>query len=162
MSSIIFCLDKEGSLDDEHIAYNPKDYPFTLTEFRAYTDKVWNDAGGWDKSRDYRVKKQRFETYAVPFEADGKKYVMRVMYGQGSAWTLFTEAAHKEHEEYLKTLPQEDDDLFEVRYLSLLKDDQIIDQIEIDMTDDEAIALDEMLRKNKIYGEDVELAITTE
>jgi len=100
MDKIIEFLDKEGSIDDDSVAYNTGGpYPFTLEEFRVFTDKLWADAGGWDASDKYQVEGAYFETYHIPFENNGKKYVLNVMYGQGSAWTVFTEAAHNEYKQ---------------------------------------------------------------
>ena len=47
-----------------------------------------------------------------------------------------------------------------MRYLSLLKDDKIVAQIPTTLSDDEAIALDEMLRSCNLYGEGAEVCVT--
>lgn len=47
-----------------------------------------------------------------------------------------------------------------MKHLSLLRNDQIVDQIPTELTDEQAIDIDELLRRNKVYGEDVEVAIT--
>ncbi len=107
MKEIIEYLDKVGSIDDDAVMYatigkerDPNaeySFPFTLDQFREFTQKLWDDAGGWDASDKYVAEGAYFETYHVPFERDGKQYVMNIMYGQGSAWTLFTKAAHDEY-----------------------------------------------------------------
>lgn len=111
MKNIIDFLDDHGNIDDEAVAYNTDGpYPFTLGEFRAFTDKIWNDAGGWDASGKYHVP-AFFETYYIPFEYDEKKYVLVVMYGQGSAITLHTEAFHDEYKQRVAEIKYEDVDL---------------------------------------------------
>jgi hypothetical protein len=105
MKVIIDYLDLNGCIDDESVSYNvPGPYPFTLEEFHEFTDKVWNDAGGWDASDKYQVEGAYFETYYIPFEYEGKQYVLNVMYGQGAAWTLYTKAAHDEYKVYSEEL----------------------------------------------------------
>jgi hypothetical protein len=122
MKKIIDFLDEKGSIDDECVSYGSYGpYPFTIEEFREYTHKLWEDAGGWDASEKYLVEGARFETYNVPFESDSKKYVLRIMYGQGSAWTLLTEAAHNEHKEYLKKLYEEEEKKAKERFKKLIK-----------------------------------------
>jgi hypothetical protein len=91
---IIDFLDKEGSIDDDEVVRG--NYPFTSEEFRQFIDKIWKDAGAWDSSYKYQVKGAYFETYYVPFEYDGKKYILNIMCGQGYAWTVRTEASHKQ------------------------------------------------------------------
>lgn len=44
---------------------------------------------------------------SVPFERDDKKYVMTVMYGQGSSWMLRTEASHKIYKKRMAELDGE-------------------------------------------------------
>lgn len=106
MKTIMDFLDKQGAIDDSAVAYNyDGPYPFTLQEFREFTDKVWADAGGWDESGQYFVEGALFETYHVPFQYEGKEYILNVMYGQGSAWTVFTKA---EHDAYKKRIAEMD------------------------------------------------------
>lgn len=110
MKTIIDYLNANGCIDDETLAYSmPGEYPFTLEEFQDYTHKVWEDAGGWDKSDEYAMEGAYFETYNVPFEVDGKKYFLNIMYGQGSAWWLQTEKEHAECLERVAELDLEDD-----------------------------------------------------
>lgn len=45
-----------------------------------------------------------------------------------------------------------------MRYLALLVNGEIVDQIPTNLSNEEIIDLDEMLRKNNIYKEDIELA----
>ena len=124
MKKIIDYLDEKGSIDDECISYNVHGpYPFTLEEFREFTEKIWEDAGGWDSSEKYIEEGSHFETYNVPLEFDSKKYILRIMYGQGSAWTLFTEAAHNEHKEYLKKMYEEEEKKAKKRYKRLISRD---------------------------------------
>lgn len=47
-----------------------------------------------------------------------------------------------------------------MRYLSLLVNGEIVDQMPTTLSDDDIINLDEMLRKNGIYGEETEIAAT--
>ena len=47
-----------------------------------------------------------------------------------------------------------------MRYLSYILNNRVVAQIHTNLTDDEAIDLDEMLRKNGIIGDNQELAIT--
>lgn len=120
MKSIIDFLDKEGSIDDDSVMYATLDkdrntglvypFPFTLEEFRLFTEKIWTDVGGWDASEQYHVPEAYFETYHIPFEYDGKKYVLNIMYGQGSAWTLFTEASHIEYKKRCAEYEDKDED----------------------------------------------------
>ena len=109
MKPIIDHLEANGSVDDECVAYaKPGDYPFTLEEFRTFTDKIWADAGGWDASDKYFVEGAYFETYYVPFEYENKKFILNIMYGQGSAWTLHTEASHEEYKKRVADLESEE------------------------------------------------------
>lgn len=111
MKTILDYLDEHGVIDDESVAYaKPGDYPFALEEFRAFTDKIWDDAGGWDSSDKYFVEGACFETYYVPFDMEGKKYCLHIMHGQGSAWTVFTEAEHIEAAKRLAELDLELED----------------------------------------------------
>lgn len=113
-------MDKEGSVDDDSVMYATLDqdrntglvypYPFTLQELREYQDKLWKDAGGWDNCDKYAVDGSYFETYHIPFEDDGKQYVLNVMYGQGAAWTIFTKAAHDEYKARVAELDLKDED----------------------------------------------------
>lgn len=102
---ILDFLDANESIDDECVAYGkPGEYPFTMDEFREFTDKIWEDAGGWDASEKYVVDGAHFETYYVPFERNGKQYWLNVMYGQGSAWTVFTSEAHEAYKKRIAEL----------------------------------------------------------
>lgn len=105
MKTILEHLDQHGFIDDESVGYaKPDEYPFSLEEFREFTDKIWNDAGGWDSSDKYLVKCACFETYYVPFDVEGKKYWLHVMCGQGYAWTLFSDVNHIEQAEHITKL----------------------------------------------------------
>ena len=111
MKEIIEYLDEHGSIDDESLAYNCYGpYPFTLQQFREFTDKIWNDAGGWDASDKYYVEGALFETYYVPFTDSGKEYVLNIMYGQGSAWTLFTKVEHDAYKQRIAEMDRQDKD----------------------------------------------------
>ena len=47
-----------------------------------------------------------------------------------------------------------------MRYISFIKDDKVIDQRQTSMIDQEAISLFDMLQKNKVIPDNMELAIT--
>jgi len=109
---IINVLRREGFLDDEHIAYRPEEFPeFTLDEFREFTDSIFNnEGGGWDNVNKFAEPDAYFETYNIPFERDGEKFWLSVMYGQGSAWMLMNEKHFKECQERRANIVYEDDD----------------------------------------------------
>lgn len=106
MKEIFEEIDRAGCVDDDDVAYHPKDHAFTLEEFRAFTDGIWNEAGGWEFADCFEVKNAYFETYAVPFENDGKKYILNIMYGQGSATTAMTEEEYGNYQDRLTVLQQ--------------------------------------------------------
>lgn len=105
-------VDEHESLDDEYMAYNieKKEYPFTLDDFRDLTTYIWDKAGGFDNSDKYAVEGAYFETYHVPYEYNGKNYVLNIMFGQGSAWTLMTESRHNVYKEEIRKLDESVDD----------------------------------------------------
>ena len=47
-----------------------------------------------------------------------------------------------------------------MRFLSLIRNNEVVAQVKTQLTDEECIELDEMLRNNGVYGEETELAIT--
>ena len=106
MNEIIMnCLDANESIDDESVAYSkPGEYPFTREELREFNYQILDDAGGWDVAENYSIKGAMFESYAIPFENEGKKYILHIMFGQGSAWTLFTESAHQKYRDHVANL----------------------------------------------------------
>lgn len=115
MKKIIDYLEIVGIIYDESIAYNIPNqdappYPFSLKEFREFTQNISNAANGEDEK--YQVPGAYFETYVIPFFFEEKEYRLVIMYGQGSAWTLCTV---KECEEWMERnrqldLKMEDDD----------------------------------------------------
>jgi len=92
MKKIIDCLETYGCIHEEDVWYaslkGSDPYPFTCEEFNEYTQKIWNENGGWENSLKYFDPKVYFETYVVPFFFDGKEYRMVVMCGQGISWSL--------------------------------------------------------------------------
>jgi hypothetical protein len=96
MDKILDYLDAHGCICDNSVAYKTKDFPFTWEEFQLFTEEIWQEAGGWDRSDEYWQEEEYFETYYVPFTKNGKNYFLDIMYGQGSAWSLWTEAEHLE------------------------------------------------------------------
>jgi hypothetical protein len=75
MKEIIDYLDKEGSIDDDSVMYATLDkerntgllypFPFSLDDFRTFTEKIWTEAGGWDASDKYQVEGAYFETHII-------------------------------------------------------------------------------------------------
>lgn len=109
MKSIINVLKRDGSVDDEDVAYHPEKFPeFTLDEFRAFTNGIFdNEGGGWDNVHKFQEENAYFETYNIPFEFEGEAFYLSVMYGQGSAWTLMT---RQHFEEYLDRVTRYSDE----------------------------------------------------
>lgn len=114
MNSIVECIDQNGSLDEDSVAYaKPGEFVFTLEDFRAFRNKVWDSVGGWKNVSKYAVKGATFETYYVPFSYMDKNYWLRLMIGQGDAWTFFTDVEKVKEVERVANLPPlklEDDD----------------------------------------------------
>lgn len=127
-TSILDYLDANGMIDDEGLAYgilNPSP-AFSRDEFIEFTDQVLENAGGEDDK--YLAQDTLFETYHIPFEINGKKYGLSIMYGQGSAWTVYTDEEFQAMKERMAELYDEDDDEL---------DD---DDLEYDENDDEYYA----------------------
>lgn len=106
---IMSFLDAHESIDDDNVVYYPDLFPFSLEEFREFTSKLWEDAGGWAACGRYVVDYAMFETYKIPFQHEGRNYFLQVMYGQGSAWTVFTEKAYQEHQARIRDLHLKED-----------------------------------------------------
>jgi hypothetical protein len=85
-------LDANGEIYDAIV----HEYPFSFEEFQQWVEDIWSAAGGWRRAGKYAVKDATFETYAVPFERNGKRYWLTLMMGQGDCWTVFSEEPYKE------------------------------------------------------------------
>jgi hypothetical protein len=95
MKKIIDYLKLVGFIDDESVAYNvPSEgkppYSFSLDEYRAFTESIFEDAGGWDNAEEYVKEDAYFETYVIPFKFESEDFILVIMFGQGSSWMLMT------------------------------------------------------------------------
>lgn len=106
MNKIIKHLKKHGAILDESIAYQPEKYPFTYEEFQEYTDKIYGEVvkGDLDNLEPYFVKGY-FEEYAIPFKEGKEEFILDILYGQGSAWTLFTKDEYVKYRKRVDKLP---------------------------------------------------------
>lgn len=98
MHKILKDVLSKGRIYQDEAHYNPKDFSFTADEFREYTEDILNKLD-WDG---YKLEGATFPTYLIPIEEDGHKFILRVMFGQGSAYDIFTEAKWVEFYTYLK------------------------------------------------------------
>lgn len=78
-------------IDDEDVCYNHGNkFPFTKDQFRAwYKEHMQED-------KEVTVRETMFPTVKMPLIADGHEFVLSIMWGQGSAVTVFTKKRWRE------------------------------------------------------------------
>lgn len=110
VKKIIDYLELVGVIYDESVAYGHPNkgkppYPFTFEEFKDFIHQIAKDAGGEDDK--YSLSGVMFETFVIPFFFAEKEYRLTIMYGQGSAWSLYTVSECEEWIKHVRKLYEE-------------------------------------------------------
>jgi hypothetical protein len=96
-------LNKKGMLDDQDLAHQKS--PISYSEFESFTSNIiYKIHGGWKNIKNFKQKGTDFETYIIPWEYNGSKFLLRVMFGQGDSYQLFTEKELESFNEKLQNL----------------------------------------------------------
>jgi len=85
LAQIVDHLSNVDYLDDENIAYNEKDYPFSRRDYSDVFRYLEQQAGNRIKAG----KADIFPEYLAYFNLGGTKFIWRLLIGQGSACQLF-------------------------------------------------------------------------
>lgn len=97
LKKVIDHLDKVKCIDEEDIRYFPEKFPFTNEEFKEVFGYLHDRVLHVHDASNY------FEEYWALFNLDGKKFVWRLLIGQGSALQLCrTSSFTKEEIKHLK------------------------------------------------------------
>lgn len=87
LAQVVGHLTTVDFLDDENIAYNEKDYPFSRQDYSDVFRYLEQQAGNNIKSG----KADIFPEYLAYFNLGGTRFIWRLLIGQGSACQLFND-----------------------------------------------------------------------